>query len=57
MFRPLVLLATLGLASVAWPDVAVVTRAMTASTIAEVFVAEEEVRIEIEVGLADLGAF
>ena len=51
------LAVVLCLASVARPDAMIVTRAMTASTIAEVFVEEERVRVEIEIGVADLGAF
>ena len=38
-------------------DALVVTQAMKASTIAEIFVEEDEVRIEIEVGGGDLVAF
>ena len=38
-------------------DALVVTRAMRASTIAEVFVEDEQVRVEIEFGSADLAAF
>ncbi|MHC4219641.1 MAG: hypothetical protein ACYSU7_14455 [Planctomycetota bacterium] len=38
-------------------DAIVVTRAMTASTIAEVFVEPDAVRIKLEIGLADLAAF
>jgi hypothetical protein len=57
VIRPLVLLAALGTASVVRPDAAVFTRAMTASTIAEVFVEEEHVRVEIEIGAADLEVF
>ena len=38
-------------------DAIVVTKAMTASTIAEIFVSEEAVRIEVEIGLQDLAAF
>ena len=44
---PLKLLAVLGLASVARPDAVVLTRGMTASTIAEVFVEENDVRVEL----------
>ncbi len=39
------------------PDALVITRAMTASTIAEVFVEDDHVRLELEIGVADLGAF
>ena len=55
MSRPLVLV--LALASFARADAVVVTRAMTASTIAEVFVEEDLVRVELEIGVSDLDAF
>ena len=55
--RPITLLAVLLLAPVVRPDAVVITRAMTASTIAEVFVEEDQVRVEIEIGVADLRAF
>jgi hypothetical protein len=38
-------------------DAIVISRAMLASTIAEVFVEESSVRVELEIGLADLPAF
>jgi len=38
-------------------DALVVTRAMQASTIAEVFIEGERIRVEIEVGLADVDSF
>jgi len=38
-------------------DALVVTRAMKASTIAEIFVDEGEIRVEIDVGAADIEAF
>jgi hypothetical protein len=38
-------------------DAIVVTRAMTASTIAEIFVDRDVVRVELEIGLTDLEAF
>jgi hypothetical protein len=38
-------------------DAIVVTRAMTATTIAEIFIEEASVRVELEIGLADLGGF
>jgi hypothetical protein len=41
----------------AWGDALVVTKAMEASTIAEIFVEEEQVRVEFEVGAADIPAF
>jgi hypothetical protein len=40
-----------------WADAIIVSRAMTASTIAEIFVEPERVRTELQIGLADLGAF
>ncbi len=40
-----------------WADALVVTRAMKASTIAEVFVEDAEVRVELEVGVGDLLPF
>lgn len=44
-------------AGVVFADALVVTRAMKASTIAEIFVDEEQIRVEIEVGAEDLKAF
>ena len=38
-------------------DAVVVTKAMSASTIAEVFVENEEVRVELEIGSEDIQAF
>ena len=38
-------------------DAMVVTKAATATTIAEIFVSEQEVRVELEIGQADLQAF
>ncbi len=38
-------------------DAIVVTRAMTATTIAEIFIDEEAVTVELEIGLPDLEAF
>ena len=38
-------------------DAIVVTQAMKASTIAEVFITDDSVHVELEVGLADLAAF
>ena len=40
-----------------WADAIVVTQAMTASTVAEIFIEDEVVRIELEIGAADLPAF
>ena len=39
------------------PDALVVTRAMTASTIAQFYIAEGSVRVELEIGIADIEAF
>ena len=50
-------LLLLGFARDAWADAVVVTRAMSASTVAEVFVEEEAVRIELEIGVNDLEGF
>lgn len=41
----------------AMADALVVTKAMTASTIVEVFIEEQQIRVAIEVGAADLPAF
>jgi len=41
----------------ALPDAIVITKAMTASTIAEVFVEEERILVELEIGGRDLGGF
>ena len=38
-------------------DALVITRAMTATTIAEVFVEDDHIRLELEIGIADLEAF
>ena len=38
-------------------DAIVITKAATATTIAEIFVSEQEVRVELEIGQADLKAF
>lgn len=38
-------------------DALVVTRAMTASTIAEIFVEDDQVRLDLEIGISDLAAF
>jgi len=38
-------------------DAMVVTRAMTASTIVEVYVETQEVRVELEIGMADIESF
>jgi hypothetical protein len=49
--------AILALPAVVRPDALVTTKAMTASTIAEVFVEDDEVRLELEIGVSDLAAF
>ena len=54
---PLALTAAVVCTRPAPADVLVVTRAMTAPTVAEVFVEEDAVRVELEVGGADLLAF
>jgi hypothetical protein len=38
-------------------DALIVTRAMTATTIAEIFIAEDSIRVELEIGVDDLIAF
>jgi len=38
-------------------DAIVVTRAMKASTIAEIFVESDEIRVDLEIGVDDLDAF
>ncbi len=38
-------------------DWIVITRAMTATTIAEIFVEDDQVRVELEIGVEDFGAF
>jgi hypothetical protein len=39
------------------PDAIVITKAMTATTIAEIFVEESSVTVELEIGVADLDGF
>ncbi len=51
------LLLLLASAGPAFADAIVVTRAMLASTIVEVFVEEDQVRLEVEFGAADAAAF
>ncbi len=51
------ILAVILLAGPAMADALVVTRAMQASTIAEVFIEDEEIRVQFEVGVADIRAF
>ena len=43
--------------SVLRPDAIVVTRAMLASTVAEVFIEEDSILVELEIGVRDLDAF
>ena len=56
IFVLLVICASL-LPARAHADAIVVTRAMLASTIAEIFVEEDTVRVEIAIGLTDIEAF
>ena len=53
----LVLITLCTLVSDARADALVVTRAMMASTIAEVYVERNQIRVEIEIGVNDLPAF
>ena len=53
----LVILVVAGAPGTVRADAIVVTKAMTASTIAEIFVEEGSVRVELEIGIADLGGF
>jgi len=39
------------------PDALIITKAMTASTIAEIYVDEDAIRVELEIGIKDLEAF
>jgi len=50
-------IALSALARPASADVLIANRSMTASTIAEIFVEEGGVRVELEIGEADIGAF
>jgi hypothetical protein len=50
-------LAVLLVCAVAAADAIVVTKAMTASTIAEIYVKDGSVRVELEIGVADLKGF
>ena len=43
--------------SLAYADAIIIVRAMTASTIAEIFIEKDHVEVEIEIGFADLEAF
>ena len=51
------LLVAFFLSSPALPDAIVITKAMTASTIAEVFIGESGIRVELEIGGRDLDGF
>jgi hypothetical protein len=53
--RPL--LAAFLIVQIAAADAIVVTRAMTATTIAEIYVARDGIRVELEIGVPDLKAF
>jgi hypothetical protein len=44
-------------ARVAFADAIVVTKAMTATTVVEIFIEESVIRVELEIGMADLDAF
>ena len=59
MSRRIICLCILALAPAlrGFADAIVVTRAMTATTIAEVSIEEASVRLELEIGLPDLGGF
>ncbi len=46
-----------GQISLLFGDALIVTRAMKATTIAEIFIEDEEVRVELEIGGSDLRAF
>ncbi len=43
--------------SYTWADAIVVTKAMTASTIAEIFIEGDSIRVELEIGVRDLNGF
>jgi hypothetical protein len=53
----LVVGALVGVADQARADAIVITQAMKATTIVEVFIASDSVRVELEIGVADLDAF
>ncbi|MFQ5990509.1 MAG: hypothetical protein ACE5K9_11405 [Candidatus Methylomirabilales bacterium] len=57
ILRLLLLLCILTPPSLVYADAIIVTKAMTASTIAEVFVEESAVRVELEIGIQDLRGF
>jgi hypothetical protein len=52
-----VLLALATLAPPASGDAIIVSKAMEASTIAEIFIADDSIRVELEIGIRDLAAF
>jgi len=51
------LVLCLGMAPPAGADAIVVTKAMTASTIAEIFISEDAIRVDLEIGGPDLQGF
>ena len=53
----LLILCVLTLPSLAHADAIIMTKAMTASTIAEIFIEESSVRVEVAIGPQDLAAF
>ena len=57
--RPLgvAIVVTLALPVAVRPDALVITKAMTATTIAEIFVEDDHVRLELEIGVPDLAGF
>ena len=55
--RAATVLVVAAVANQALADAIVVTQAMKASTIAEVFIDEQEVRVQIEIGAEDMAAF
>ena len=54
--KRLLLVAVFLLPQAARPDAIVVTKAMTASTIAEIYITEAMVRVELEIGVTDWNA-
>ena len=57
LFRASVLLMLFGWPMTAFTDAIMVSRAMFASTIAEYFVEEDHVRVDLEIGVNDLASF
>ncbi|PHS16475.1 MAG: hypothetical protein COA78_03870 [Blastopirellula sp.] len=53
----MLIFSTSWMATYTYADALVVTKAMKASTIAEVFIDEESIRVDFEVGTADLASF